>query len=777
MSWRDLDPPLVNLLADFLARVSKSVVLVRADRNGLILESNAAFQGLLQEPGSPVGQSLSRHVREQDGCPVEPDPRAFDKHPRHLKLLSPKVIGTSLQAYFFPYEDQAILLGERVLPATVEALDVLSSTSNELATLTRDLKQRYQEKAMALQEEEALLRHTENLASIGWWSWSLGSNRNTWSDNLFRLYGLEPGSVPPSHEAWVQAIHPEDRQRVTELVSKAVGERAELDFEWRVNRPDGVDCWLLSRAYPVLDPGGRLLRYIGTAIDITQRRQAELDLAQRTALLGSVLDSTAEAIFGLDLQGRCTFCNRALVEILGYPEVGALVGRHMHSLIHHTHADGASHAAGDCQIFRALIDGRGCHDDGEVFWRADGTPVPVEYWSYPQYREGAVVGAVVTFFDITERRRIERERGAFQAQVQHLQRMESVGRLAGGVAHDMNNVLSTIMAVGSILKERHQKVPGILKDADLLLRAAIRGRDLVRDLRNFSRKELEAAEDLDLNDLVRSEAELLERTTLKKMVIELDLEADLPPVFGEASAIYNALMNVCANACDAMPDGGRIHLRTRRLSGDFQQVIVEDTGEGMSPEVLHQAMDPFFTTKPLGRGTGLGLSQVYGTMKAHGGTVDIQSRRGEGTRVRLTFPSQTRGSSPVEAALPSEPPIFKALRILLVDDEEFVRTAVHQLLELLGHQVEVAEGGPQALQRLREGLAPDLMVVDLNMPGMDGAETLARVRELRPGQPVLIATGYADERIPRLLVHFPEVRILKKPFSVAEMAQVLSGWP
>ncbi len=644
MSWTEIDPPLVSLLAGFLARVSKSVVLVRMDERGRIQESNAAFQGLFQSREPLHGQHLSHFVLRQNGQPVEADPGAFEQHPSHLKLVAPQVIGTSLQAYCFPYQGQSILIGERILPATAEALDVLSGTSNELATLTRDLKQRYQEKAMALQEEETLMKMTENLATIGWWTWNLGSNRNSWSDNLFRLYGLEPTKVEPSYEAWVQAIHPEDRPRVTALVSSGVEQHAELDFEWRVNRLDGTDCWLLSRAYPVLDPAGNLLRYIGTAIDITQRH------------------------------------------------------------------------------------------------------------------------------------RIEKERSAFEAQVQHLQRMESVGRLAGGVAHDMNNVLSTIMAVGSILKERHRDQPEILKDSELLLRAATRGRDLVRNLRDFSRKELESATELDLNDLVRNEVDLLERTTLKKVAFELDLEEGLPPVFGESSALSNALMNVCMNACDALPRGGRIHFRTRRIGLGHQELTVEDEGEGMSPEVLSRALEPFFTTKALGKGTGLGLSQVYGTMKAHGGTVDIQSRQGVGTQVRLTFPPMEEESAPTASLAPSQVLPPKPLRILLVDDEELIRTAVQRLLEILGHEVQIAAGGLEALQWLQTDLNPDLVILDLSMPGMDGSETLERLRRLRPNQPVLFATGFSDERIPQILSRFPEVRVLKKPFSAIEMEQMLSGW-
>jgi PAS domain S-box-containing protein len=378
--------------------------------------------------------------------------------------------------------------------------------------------------------------------------------------------------------------------------------------------------------------------------------------------------------------------------------------------------------------------------------------------------------------DITERKRTEQEVRSLEGQINHLQRLESIGRLAGGVSHDINNVLAAIMAVGTTLKVRHAGEPDIVKEAGTLLSAAARGRDLVKGLRDFSRKELESAAELDLNQLASQEADLLDHTTLKKVTISLDLEEGLPPVHGEASAIANALMNLCLNACDAMPDGGRLSLTTRCIGQGFVELAVQDQGEGMTPEVLAQAREPFFTTKPVGKGTGLGLSQVYGTMQAHGGTLDIVSAPGQGTRVSLVFPPNAGHSvvaPPGPAAVPSPGRTF---RILLVDDEELIRSTVRPLFEALGHQVQTAAGGLEALAHLEIGPPPDLVILDLNMPGLDGSETFRRLRALRPDLPVVFATGYVDERIPPILSRFAKVRILKKPFTLAEIQEVLAGW-
>jgi CheY-like chemotaxis protein len=332
------------------------------------------------------------------------------------------------------------------------------------------------------------------------------------------------------------------------------------------------------------------------------------------------------------------------------------------------------------------------------------------------------------------------------------------------------------MAIGSLLKAKHKGDPALSKDAEALLSAAVRGRDLVKGLRDFSRKELQSARQLDLNDIVRHEADLLERTSLKRVAIVLDLARSLPSVFGEASSIQNALMNLCVNAMDAIPERGTLKLSSRDLGQGFVELGVEDDGQGMSPEVLARAMEPFFTTKPIGKGTGLGLSQVYGTVKAHGGSLDIKSKPGAGTRVSMVFPSAQNLAERLGPQTQGLGAPARVLKILLVDDEEMIRGTVLSLLDVLGHEAQAASSGLEALRRLDAEMEVDLVILDINMPGMDGVETLSRLRIARPDLKVLFATGFADDRIPSILKRFPEVRILKKPFSITELERALSDW-
>jgi CheY-like chemotaxis protein len=333
----------------------------------------------------------------------------------------------------------------------------------------------------------------------------------------------------------------------------------------------------------------------------------------------------------------------------------------------------------------------------------------------------------------------------------------------------MNNVLAAIMALGSMMKERHQGDPAIGKSMDLLLHAAGRGRDLVKGLTDFARKDIPEPRPMDLNEVVRKEAELLNRATFQKVAVELALQENIPEVRGDASSISNALMNLCVNALDAMPSGGRLYLTTGIGSDGEVTLAVRDSGLGMSPEVLQRAMEPFFTTKPVGKGTGLGLALVYGVMKAHGGKVEIRSELGKGTEITLHFPRLGSDRGGMEAPNSSEAVQTRQFQILLVDDDDLIRDTVPTMLETIGHRVVALRGGLEAIQRLQTGFDPDVVILDLSMPGMDGEQTLEQLRVLKPNVPVILATGYEDDRAARILERFPNVDVLAKPFTLMDL--------
>jgi signal transduction histidine kinase len=360
------------------------------------------------------------------------------------------------------------------------------------------------------------------------------------------------------------------------------------------------------------------------------------------------------------------------------------------------------------------------------------------------------------------------------AQLLQSQKLESLGTLAGGIAHDMNNVLGAILGLATAHMQIQAADSSAYRAFETISKAAVRGGKMAKGLLNFARQSPAEELELDLNVILREEVRLLERTTLAKVYLELELATDLRPMRGDASALTHAFMNLCVNAVDAMPDSGTLTLRTHNIDNDWIEVEVEDNGCGMPKEVLGRALDPFFTTKAEGKGTGLGLSLVHSTVKAHRGSMDIFSEPGRGTCVKMRFPAtepeiQHHVLEAASGAVHSQ----IGLKVLLVDDDELIQSSSQTILEWLGHTVTGAFSGEEGLEKLAAGCAPDLVILDINMPGLGGARTLRCLRGLYPDLPVLLATGRVDQTALNLVATYPHVTLLPKPFTLKELQKHL----
>jgi len=388
---------------------------------------------------------------------------------------------------------------------------------------------------------------------------------------------------------------------------------------------------------------------------------------------------------------------------------------------------------------------------------------------------GAVQGVVVAQLDLTRQRQLEAEARILQGQFLQKQKMESLGILAGGVAHDMNNVLGAILALASAQLTFQAEGSPLHQVFETIASAANRGGKMVKSLLNFARQSPAEVLDVDLNRVLREDVTLLERTTFANIQLELDLDPELPTIRGDAGNLTHAIMNLCVNAVDAMGGRGTLTLRTRRTGADRVQVQVRDTGCGMAPDVLKRAMEPFFTTKEVGKGTGLGLAMVFSIMQAHEGTLSLESEPGRGTVVTLDFPASRGPAAPLPAAGPAQAGATGRLRVLLVDDDELIRSSTRLLLEALGHAVTTADSGEEALRLLAAGTRPELVLLDMNMPGWGGGGTLPRLRALLPGLPVLLTTGRADQTALDLVAAHPPMACLPKPFTVEELLTAIGG--
>jgi PAS domain S-box-containing protein len=378
-----------------------------------------------------------------------------------------------------------------------------------------------------------------------------------------------------------------------------------------------------------------------------------------------------------------------------------------------------------------------------------------------------VRGIVANSREISERKNAE----ALLSDIVHSQKLESLGALAGGLAHEMNNVLGAILGLASVHASRSQDAR-LKADLDTIVSASRRGGALVHRLLGLARQDLVHTSGVDINDLVREVVALLEQTTLQKIRFETELEEGALLIRGDASALNAMLMNLCVNAFDAMEarsTQGLLVLRTRRVEGGVE-IAVQDNGEGMTKAVLARVLDPFFTTKPVGKGTGLGLPLVNSTVHAHSGRLTISSETGQGTTVTVFLPAgiplTDQPPKPVTEAAPRA-----NLELLVVDDDELVGPMLVQMTQALGHRATWLASGSEAHDRLSHGLNVDLLILDLNMPGWSGTETLTQVRRSWPELKILLTTGRVDQSAMDLVKQVPGVGLLPKPFSIEELDQ------
>ena len=506
---------------------------------------------------------------------------------------------------------------------------------------------------------------------------------------------------------------------------------------------------------------------------IEKERMELLDRLQtERTLKESIIESSEDAIIAKTLDGIILSWNQGAQRMFGYTEA-EMVGVSILTLIPPERREEedtvlANLRAG--QTIKHYLTERLCKD---------GRRVPISLTVSPIFdAQGRVVGASKIARDVTAERQAEAEQGRLRGQLEQAQKLDSLGGLAGGVAHDMNNVLGAILGLASAFLGIQPKGSPAHQAFETIRDAALRGSDMVKRLLAFARQSPVETRDLDLNALLLEQARLLEHTTLAKVHLVMDLAPDLRPIQGDASALANVFMNLCVNAVDAMGDGGTLTFRTRNGLGDQVEVRITDTGSGMTPAVLARAMDPFFTTKDVGKGTGLGLPMVYSTVKAHGGQIQIQSEPGQGTEVALVFPVTMTGALGPEAVAPGQSgSASHHLRVLLVDDDELILKSTRMLVEILGHAVTVASTGEEALTLIEQGARPDLVILDMNMPGLGGKGTLPRLRALCPQVPVLLATGRTDDEALALVEGHASVSLMPKPFSIEELQTALQPFP
>ncbi|MDP2875221.1 MAG: PAS domain S-box protein, partial [Holophaga sp.] len=547
-------------------------------------------------------------------------------------------------------------------------------------------------------------------------------------------------------------------------------------FDWTCVNAEGGEFIVEVSLMPVTIKGQVML--LTTWRNITERKQAEKALAEQKRIVELVLEQSLAGYWDWLIQENEEYLSPTFKKMFGYED---------HEMPNSPEAWQkivfAEDLPGVFEVFKSHVESRGAipyygevryhHKDGSTVW-VICTGQVIE-WD----KQGQPVRMIGCHINVTPLKLAEEEKLKLQTQLQQSQKMESLGTLAGGVAHDMNNVLGAILGLASAHIGSQPYGSPLHQALDTICKATERGGKMVKSLLSFARQSPAESQKLDMNALLRVEVSLLERTTLATVRLHLNLAAELRPILGDANALTHAFMNLCVNAVDAMPANGTLTLHTRNVDNDWIEVVVEDNGMGMPKEVLEKAMEPFFTTKETGKGTGLGLSMVFSTVKAHRGQIAIESEPGQGTRVMLRFPA-CEPDTPIRASASTvaDAPLSAqgAKKVLLVDDDDLIQSSVQAILEVLGHTaVTAALSGEEALAKLEAGFEPDLIILDMNMPGMGGIGALPRLRALRPEVPILLATGRVDQSALALAAAHPGVTLMAKPFGLRELQRQMEA--
>jgi PAS domain S-box-containing protein len=617
-----------------------------------------------------------------------------------------------------------------------------------------------------------------------------------------RVFGVPAAAVLADSMAVWGRIHPDDAPALRVSIAESAATGCHWRGTFRIRRDDGTFRWLRAESFPEPpEPDGARV-WNGVVVDVTEAKEAEEALRESEGRFRALIEDLEVGVVLQDADDRVLLSNRAARAMLGVTEDSLHGTTSRDPRWRVVRDDGSDLPAGEVpsvvaarslRPVRGVVLGVARPDSGERRW--------LEVAAVPRLdADGSLRHVLVTFIDITDRRRAERQRAEFEEALRRSQKLEAIGHLAAGVAHDFNNLLTAIGGWSDVLEA------GIGPSGDGTAAAAVRaireagdrGAALTRQLLAFGRREMVQSAAADANAVVARTRGILERLLGEDIECVVVPSPGPCPVKADPGQIGQVVMNMAVNARDAMPRGGRLTIAVDRLAvagpspdfpeirpGPYVRIAITDTGCGMDAATKARIFEPFFTTKGPDRGTGLGLFTAYGIVRRFGGHIAVDSRPGEGTTFRILLPAAEEGSAETAAAsmsaarAPVPPAAARAATILLVEDDPGVRGLAETVLSARGHRVIAAADGRAGLEAFRSaaaaGTAVDLLVTDVVMPGMGGRELAEELRDRRPGLKLLFMSGYTDDAVLRHGIRHDRVAFLPKPFTADAVSRVLSG--
>jgi PAS domain S-box-containing protein len=741
------------------------------DAQGRILFGNPAAATMLgYDEEDLVGRDSHSLIHHHHGdgrpypleeCPIHRTLQ--DGRPRHVDGES-----------FFRRDGSSFRVDYVCSPMTDEA-DVVTG----VVVTFRDTTARLQAEAALHESQRRLTTLMGNLPGMAYrcsndphWSMEFASEGAT------ALTGFTPAQLMHGGNAtFGSLIHPEDRERVWTTVQQAVGAAVPFETEYRITAADGVEKWVWERGQPVYDPDGRLRGLEGLVTDVTARRRMEEQRRVSEERFRLLARATTDAIWDWDVETNALWWNEGFETLFGFAR--AEVEPTLESWTTRIHPEDADRVL--TGLHHAIDAGHSNWSDEYRFSRKDGSFAYVlDRGHVIRDREGRLVRMIGGMTDLTERRQLE-------TQLLQSQRMETVGRLAGGVAHDFNNLLSVILGTIDVNLSSIDVDTPLHTDLQEVRRAGERAAALTRQLLAFSRRQILQPRVLNLNTTVTDTLTMLRRLIGEDIEIRFAPASDLANVTADPSQFEQVLVNLAVNARDAMREGGTLTIQTRNVvldeafagthpsarPGPHVMLAVSDTGIGMDRATRERIFEPFFTTKPPGEGTGLGLAMVYGIVQQSDGSIWVYSEPGRGTTFKIYLPKVDEEVEP-DVVHAADRTAGGTETVLLVEDEPALRKLAERVLRNSGYTVVSAENGPQALEVVERHVGPlDLLLTDVVMPHMSGPELARRITDRKPGAHIIYMSGYTDDEMVRRGVPEGHARFLNKPFTVKDLTRIV----
>ncbi len=634
--------------------------------------------------------------------------------------------------------------------------------NQEIIVVSRDISAR-RAAEQALRDSQSRLSQAEAIAGLGSWEWEVESDTTRWSDQAFRNSGYEPGSVEPSFDLFVKAIHPEDRQKVMDIVHDVMSSGDSFAFEYRVIWPDGTVRHLANQGEVIRDAEGKPQRVVGAAQDITDRKEAEQALAVSEERFRTIFTLAPFGAGLSDPEGRLINTNRTMQEMFGYSDEEF---RGMHFADYTVSED----IAKNVQFFEELKAGerdfyqmekRYRRKDGRVFWGNLAV-------SAIRHSDGSLKSAISMVEDITERKEAQAEQSRLHQQLQQAQKMESIGQLTGGIAHDFNNILAAILGYSELAAMQIQ-ASGSEKLATYLQQineSGLRAKELIAQMLAFSRKQATEPRALDTRSTLNDITGLIKGVLPSSIELIYEVPDGLPAIWADPAQLHQVVLNLVINARDALEGKGQITIQARQeqlsgscaschtdYSGCYVDLSIRDSAGSIRADTLDKIFDPFFTTKAVGRGTGMGLSLVHGNVHSWGGHIRVDVEPGHYTEVHVLLDCQSCGCQPHTAHSRGDgvsgeealPQASTEATVMVVDDERALGQFIGDFLALKEIRREIFTDSEEALAAF--AAAPDhyqLVITDQTMPRLTGLELARELRKIRPRLPIIISSGYSE---------------------------------